>query len=110
MPQSPFYSSAKWRSARAAYLAKNPYCVVCSRLQIKTRATEVDHIIAMAKGGAPFDSKNLRGLCKQHHSQKTILIDGQHSGSGKNLVTTGVDGWPVHVEVPRSVKRDPKKY
>ena len=76
----------------------------------RVKATEVDHIVAMAVGGAPFDQKNLRSLCKSHHSQKTAIIDGLHRTKAKPLVTTGVDGWPVHIEQPRTVIRGPKKF
>ena len=34
-------------------------------------ATEVDHVLPMADGGAMYDEANLQALCKSHHSQKT---------------------------------------
>jgi len=87
-----------------------PNCGVCKSVGFFTKAIEVDHIRSMRDGGAPFDHKNLRSLCKRHHSQKTIMVDGQHSGSGKLLVTTGADGFPIHIEQPRSIVRAPKKF
>ena len=101
MPQHPFYNSKTWRDAREAQLRREPHCRVCRMLGIRTRAVEVDHILAIASGGHPTDSSNLRSLCRKHHSQKTILIDGMHAGSGKKLVTTGADGWPVDIEQRR---------
>lgn len=34
-------------------------------------ATDVDHIIPLRDGGAPFERSNLQGLCHSHHSSKT---------------------------------------
>jgi hypothetical protein len=36
-------------------------------------AKHVDHWIALAKGGAPYDEGNLVSLCHSHHSRKTAL-------------------------------------
>ena len=69
-------------------------------LGIYTRATEVDHRRAILAGGHPFAEPNLRSLCKRHHSQKTILLDGQHKPSGKSLIVTGPDGFPIYREGP----------
>lgn len=111
MPQSPFYSSAKWRKTRATHLALHPYCVVCERIGFKTKAIDVDHKLAMAKGGAPFDKHNLQSLCKKHHGQKTIYgPEGQHAKFGKVLVTTGEDGYPIHIENVRNINRGPQKF
>lgn len=99
MPQNPFYSSRPWKEARGKYLAQHPYCKVCERIFIKTRATEVDHIIPIEAGGAPLDPKNFSGQCKRHHSQKTMVLDRPTvQTSRRSLVTTGADGFPCHVE------------
>ncbi len=99
MPQHPFYSSKPWRDARGKYLAKHGDCEICAMIGIRTRASEVDHKLAIEKGGAPLDDKNFRALCKTHHSQKTIAFDRPSIKTGrKKLVTTGPDGWPIHVE------------
>lgn len=111
MPHAPFYQSAKWRKTRAAHLALHPNCVVCARVKIVRKATEVDHIKSMATGGAPFDHKNLQGLCKPHHSQKTASFDNTGWGNKtKPLVTTGEDGYPIHIEHARNQNRGPQKY
>lgn len=111
MPQASFYSSAKWRKTRDEFVRLHKWCAVCKTLGFFTPIHDVDHKIAMAKGGAPFDHKNLEGLCKSHHSQKTVFIDaGLGNKSGKLLVTTGADGFPVRIEQPRSIVRVPKKF
>ena len=56
------------RNARLA--ARNPLCVVCDRQGLVQVATEWDHIVPLADGGAEHES-NLQGLCKAHHDEKT---------------------------------------
>ena len=60
----------RWQKLRKAFLASNPICALCPR-----PATEVDHIVAKAKGG---DDKwsNLQALCKPCHARKTAQEDG----------------------------------
>ena len=99
MPHDPFYSSKKWRETRAAYLRKHPWCQTCLKIGVRCRAMEVDHVKSIRSGGHPFHESNLCGLCKTHHSQKTIYMDGQHKHVGKALVVTGPDGFPVNPEV-----------
>ncbi len=110
MPKGTFYQSEKWRKTRLAYLAVNPYCFVCALVGFKTKATQVDHKKTLATGGAPFDFANLQGMCHSHHSQKTFGLDFQNRGSRVALVTTGADGYPVHVEKPSTRNAKPKKY
>jgi 5-methylcytosine-specific restriction protein A len=62
--QQPYHTTA-WRQLRAACLERDPYCW-CGK-----RATEADHIVARAEGGSDT-LENLRGMCKSHHSQKTV--------------------------------------
>jgi 5-methylcytosine-specific restriction protein A len=101
MPHDAFYNSKPWKDARATQLRLEPHCRVCAMLGIRTPAREVDHILAIEAGGHPLNPANLRSLCRKHHSQKTIMVDGMHRDSGKALVTTGPDGFPIHVEQQR---------
>lgn len=98
MPNDSFYLSRPWKEARAKHLRMEPYCRFCALLKIKTQGQEVDHITAIEKGGLPFDQRNLRTLCKTHHSQKTFTLDKKSSKPGRKLVITGEDGYPIHTE------------
>ena len=62
-----------WRKLRALFLKRHPLCCVCGR-----EATDVDHIVPKAMGGAD-DWSNLQALCHEHHSGKTAQ---QSSGWG----------------------------
>lgn len=61
-----------WRRLRASVLARRPVCEACGR----EAATEVDHVTAIARGGAHYDEANLQALCKGCHSRKTVAQDG----------------------------------
>jgi 5-methylcytosine-specific restriction protein A len=61
---------AVWRRVRIAHLRREPLCRFCAERGVTTPATEVDHVVAMADGGA-HDPSNLRSLCKSCHSRRT---------------------------------------
>ncbi len=61
----------RWRKVRLIQLRREPLCRRCGEL-----ATEVDHIVPIAKGGAMSDLANLQALCKRCHSRKTVAQDG----------------------------------
>ena len=78
------YSYGKeWRKVRADHLRLEPLCVDCGRL-----ATEVDHIIAIERGGSN-DHSNLASRCKRCHSRKTASIDGGFGNPIKGLAKGG---------------------
>lgn len=104
MPHSPLYQSKQWKDTRGKYLALNPWCQICSKIGIKQRAVEVDHIRTVEAGGALFDFHNLSGKCRLHHSQKTMALDMNRGGRDR-LVTTGPDGLPCYVEVSNRAKK-----
>jgi 5-methylcytosine-specific restriction enzyme A len=71
MPRHPFYNSRVWKFTRRVKLTASPYCEVC-----KTNlATDVDHIIAINNGGDRTAMTNLRSLCHECHSRKTLYVD-----------------------------------
>lgn len=61
----------KWRVIRAKVLAGGPDCAMgCGR-----PATEVDHIVPLARGGAPYDFENLRPVCRPCNASKGARTD-----------------------------------
>jgi 5-methylcytosine-specific restriction protein A len=58
-----------WQRLRLQVLAEQPYCF-CGAL-----AREVDHIIALNRGGTN-DRSNLIARCKRCHSRKTVKCEG----------------------------------
>lgn len=61
------YQHPTWRGLRARVRAEQPFC----RCGCNQPWTDLDHIIPLAEGGAPFDRANLEGRCKESHSRKT---------------------------------------
>jgi len=68
---------ARWRKARAAYLASHPLCVWCQDEGRLEPAVVVDHV-RPHKGdpGLFWDEQNWQALCKPHHDRKTARQDG----------------------------------
>jgi 5-methylcytosine-specific restriction protein A len=64
-----------WQRIRLVKLAADPLCEDCAGRGVETAATEVDHVLALARGGT-HDADNLRSLCKPCHSRKTVREDG----------------------------------
>jgi 5-methylcytosine-specific restriction protein A len=63
---------ARWRRARAYYLAQHPICVRCGDI-----ATVVDHSTPHKGDTVLFwDKSNWQSLCKQCHDRKTAIEDG----------------------------------
>jgi 5-methylcytosine-specific restriction enzyme A len=92
--QQIFYLSPEWRAFRRRYLALHPQCGTCGQ-----PATQVDHIVARAKGGASFDEANCSPQCAGCHSRKTALYDG---GFGHKPSAKGADinGLPTSADHP----------
>lgn len=65
-----------WRRIRAAFLRRHPICSACG-----ASATEVDHIVPIARGGTHAWS-NLQPFCKSCHSRKTAHHDGSFGRGG----------------------------
>jgi len=59
-----FRGSPAWREVRKRVLARDNYeCQIRIPGTCEGRATTVDHIHALAEGGAAMDESNLRGAC-----------------------------------------------
>ena len=60
---------AWWRKARAAFIAANPFCVMCAREGRDALAGVVDHIVPHKGNVALFrDPSNWQGLCLTCHN------------------------------------------
>jgi len=65
----------RWQKLRAMQLRREPLCRTCKGMGEVVVATEVDHVVAKARGGIN-SLGNLQSLCHMHHSQKTARDDG----------------------------------
>ena len=64
---------SRWKRARRAALDRDNWrCRSCG----KAGRLEVDHVVQLAAGGAPFDLDNLQALCKPCHLVKTTIERG----------------------------------
>jgi 5-methylcytosine-specific restriction protein A len=72
---------------RKRILSVEPLCVACKEQGRVTVATEVDHILALHKGGADTD-ENRQPLCSACHLAKSIDERWPRQRVGE-------DGWPV---------------
>lgn len=67
---------------RAEHLLAEPFCRECAKRGIRTRATEVDHVISHKGDWSKFtDTDNLQSLCHSCHSRKTLreILAGKRS-------------------------------
>jgi 5-methylcytosine-specific restriction endonuclease McrA len=69
-----------WQKIRAEQLEREPDCRECARQGRQIPAAEVDHIVALADGGAFDAPDNLQSLCLRHHSQKTEDDNARRGG------------------------------
>ena len=65
------YASAAWQRTRQLQLTRQPLCERCAESGFTVAAAHVDHVLALAAGGDPFDEMNLASLCAACHSRKT---------------------------------------
>lgn len=94
MPRHPFYNTKTWKHLRKVKLATDPLCEYC---HVKP-ASDIDHVVALNKGGSPTAMENLRSLCHACHSRKTLFIErlgrDRVPVKGCNLDGTPLD--PLH--------------
>ncbi len=64
-----------WERRRAIQLRIEPLCRHCKARGLDVPATDVDHIVSKAKGGAD-EFANYQSLCHACHSAKTVREDG----------------------------------
>lgn len=62
------YNSARWKRLRGRLLRDQPWCPTPG---CPNPTREVDHVLPIEDGGAPYDESNLQALCRICHSKKT---------------------------------------
>jgi 5-methylcytosine-specific restriction endonuclease McrA len=70
-PDAEFYNSTTWRKARRIYLNEHPFCAICLQKGVYKKATVVDHIIPIRKGGERLNPENFQSLCHSCHARKS---------------------------------------
>lgn len=74
--RSTYTTVRSWASKRRAQLAREPLCqYVVNGQRCMRKATDVDHVVPLSKGGAD-DPSNYQSLCHEHHSTKTAAESG----------------------------------
>ncbi|WP_367847019.1 HNH endonuclease [Rhodoferax sp. WC2427] len=73
----------KLQAMRADLFRRAPLCVACKALGVVMLATQRDHIIPLAEGGAD-DQSNEQGLCDACHDAKSLTeaSRGRHRAFG----------------------------
>ena len=69
--KSKVYYTQRWKRFRKMVLSASPLCVECEKRGDVEPGVDLDHIIPLDKGGAPYDRANVQPLCKFHHGRKT---------------------------------------
>lgn len=94
-----FHDRRTWRRLSALVRReRGGLCEQCLALGVVRAATEVDHRIAVADGGEPFDRANLIVLCKACHSSKTVQLDrgfGRKPGERARVKGCDAHGRPL---------------
>lgn len=67
------YNTKVWKRMRTYQLLIVPFCSECAKHDVRTRASDVDHIVPHEGQWHLFmDSTNLQSLCHACHSRKTM--------------------------------------
>ena len=66
-----FYNSWTWRKIRKLFIASNPLCKHCEMLDVITKATVVDHVVPINRGGERLKEENFQSLCESCHNKKS---------------------------------------
>lgn len=77
------------QALRKRHLTENPLCVICQAKGKLSRATNLDHVLALVNGG-DHSAENFQGLCHACHTEKTRADLGY-----KPKIEYGIDGWPI---------------
>ncbi|MGY6696094.1 MAG: HNH endonuclease [Roseinatronobacter sp.] len=86
----------RWERLRAAALTRDKHlCQPCKRAGRVAPATEVDHIVPKAKGGADT-LENTQSICGPCHKAKTAREAAEAQGrTVRQRRRIGLDGYPL---------------
>ena len=93
------HSRKRWRLVRSALLDRHPLCRRCEADGRTVAATDVDHVVPLAEGGAPYDEGNLQPLCFACHVRKTKEDAARYGWKGR-VLGCDVDGVPLAWKAP----------
>lgn len=94
MARRRIYDTPAWRALRPAILERDNYrCQIAGR-RCKGTATEVDHIVPIVAGGAPYDHRNLRAVCKPCNVARVSAERAEHGWQRSHTKITLVWGPP----------------
>lgn len=83
------YATRRWQQLRKAVLQRDKgLCQNCLKNGKYKTGNEVDHIIALAENGHPWDINNLQLLCSECHIEKTRLEHKKNRTKDKHPSTT----------------------
>lgn len=71
MCQWRFQAGYFWDAARTYAFHRDRFTCQSCRRRYRRAQLEVDHIVEIARGGAPLDPANLQTLCRRCHREKT---------------------------------------
>lgn len=90
-----FYTSPEWRRTRPVILARDGYLCRVQGPKCTLDATEVDHIVPIADGGARLDPDNLRAACSNCNKRRAARQkdrDGWRRSSARIVLVVGPVG------------------
>jgi 5-methylcytosine-specific restriction endonuclease McrA len=70
MAGNPIYNTKQWKEVRRLVLEEDGECHWCRLHGKRTKATQVDHIIELDRGGDPYDRSNLVPSCASCNSSR----------------------------------------
>jgi len=62
------YKDPRWQGLRRQVRLEQPFCIVAGCQEL---THDIDHVVALQDGGAPFDRDNVQGMCAKDHARKT---------------------------------------
>jgi 5-methylcytosine-specific restriction protein A len=65
------YKTKRWQLRRKQVFERDPFCADGRVCEGKAPSVEVDHVVPLDQGGAPYAMDNLRGTCHACHEAKT---------------------------------------